>query len=61
VAIVWKPVEHPWQYDLLDRLPSGVDVTLIDEALALTPTARVEKAVSMMRLADAMRAARAKR
>jgi hypothetical protein len=58
---VWKPVEHPWQYDLLDRLPPGVDVTLIDEALKLTPTERVEKAIAMMRLAEALRAARAKR
>lgn len=58
---MWRPVEHPWQYDLLDRLPPGVDVTLIDEALALTPTARVEKAMAMMRLAEAMREARGKR
>ncbi|MDX2089838.1 MAG: hypothetical protein SFX73_18425 [Kofleriaceae bacterium] len=58
---MWKPVEHPWQYDLLDRLPSGVDATLIDEALSITPTQRIEKAVAMMRLAEALRAARERR
>lgn len=58
---MWRPVEHPWQYDLLDRLTPGVDVTLLAAALKLTPTERVERAVDLMRLAAALREARARR
>ena len=35
--------ERGWQDDILASVPSGVDVTQIDENLRLTPTERLER------------------
>ncbi len=35
--------ERGWQDELLEKIPSGVDVTQIDERLRLTPTERLER------------------
>ena len=34
---------HSWQDAILARIESGVDMTLIDESLTLTPTERLER------------------
>jgi hypothetical protein len=38
-----------------ERIPSGVDVTLIEENLRLTPTERVEKMLRLLRLVEEIR------
>lgn len=35
--------EKSWDQRILERVPSGVDASLIDENLRLTPTERVER------------------
>jgi hypothetical protein len=45
---MWRPEEHPWQYDVLDRLPPGIDETLIDAALKLTPSERLDQLQALM-------------
>lgn len=50
---------------VLDHLPPGVDVTLIEESLKLTPTERIERMVELLKTMEALqqagRAARAAR
>jgi hypothetical protein len=29
----WEPAEPAWQYEVLDRLPCGIDSAQLDEAL----------------------------
>jgi hypothetical protein len=36
-------VRHGWQDDIIEKLPSGVDVAQIDEWLRLSPTERLER------------------
>ena len=46
---MWRPAEHPWQYDLLDLLPPGIDEAQIDHFLLLTPSERIDE---LQRLVD---------
>lgn len=55
---MWRPVDRPWQYEVLDRLPAGVDVTLIDESLKRTPTERVERLMELLRAMEELQRAR---
>jgi hypothetical protein len=50
--MAWNPTGPAWQYELLDRLPPGVDTTQLDWALGLTPTERLEELERLMRLAE---------
>jgi hypothetical protein len=59
--VVWRPEERPWQYDLLDRLPPGVDRTLIEEARKKTPTERLEQVRAFVEFLDELRRARERR
>jgi hypothetical protein len=43
------PAEPAWQYDVLDRLPPGIDVEQLEAALRLSPTERLEQ---LQRLLD---------
>ena len=54
---MWRPAEHPWQYDVLDQLPPSLDVSQLETALAKTPTERVEELMALMRFAEELRAA----
>lgn len=63
--MVWSWIDEPWQYRVLDALPSGVDEAQLDHALTLSPTERVQSVVDLMRVAadlqSAMRASVSKR
>ena len=53
--------EKTWDERILERIPSGVDETLIDENLKLTPTERLEKMCRVLEfIEDATRANRDK-
>lgn len=54
---MWSFVEEPWQYRVLDQLPPGVDRTLLERALAMTPTERLDAAIDLMETGEALRAA----
>jgi hypothetical protein len=49
--------EKTWDQRILEVIPSGVDVSQIDENLRLTPTERVEKMRRVLLSIDSMRAA----
>jgi hypothetical protein len=60
-ALVWEPPDEPWQYRVLDLLPPGVDLAQLEQARKLTPTQRVEAAMRLAEIAEAIWRARAKR
>jgi hypothetical protein len=37
------PDDWSWASEILDRIPSGIDVTQLEERLMLTPTERLER------------------
>jgi hypothetical protein len=43
-----------WDRRILERIESGVDVTLIEENLKLTPTERLERMEAMLRMLEEM-------
>jgi len=43
----WELPEEPWQYRLLDLLPSSIDRGQLLEGLKLTPTERIEQVRAM--------------
>jgi hypothetical protein len=47
---MWRPVDEPWQYRVLDAMPPSVDVEQLKRALLMTPTERI---VAMMQLLEA--------
>jgi hypothetical protein len=55
---MWTWIDEPWQYRVLDKLPPGIDRAQLERALTLTPTARLEAVVALMRLAEEMSQAR---
>jgi hypothetical protein len=46
---MWSPPDRPWQYDVLDRLPPGIDESQIEYFLSLTPSERIDE---LQRLVD---------
>lgn len=54
---MWFPVDEPWQYRVLDRLPAGVDVAQLEQARRMTPTERVEAMQRVVELGLLMRGA----
>jgi hypothetical protein len=44
-----------WDAQVLRSLPSGVDVTILEERVMLTPTERLERMISVLRLIEAAR------
>lgn len=50
--------EKPWDVRVLEQIPSGVDVSLLERNLALTPTERVLNMVRILELREAARAGR---
>ncbi len=55
---MWYPVDEPWQYRVLDALPSGIDEAQLEANLAKTPAERIADAEELGRFAEAMQAAR---
>jgi hypothetical protein len=52
---MWHFVEEPWQYRVLDLLPSGVDKAQLERALQMTPAERLDAVVKLMELAEELR------
>ncbi|HVT03395.1 MAG TPA: hypothetical protein VHL58_08485 [Thermoanaerobaculia bacterium] len=51
-------VPHPgetWDEQILRSIPSGVDVTLLEERLELSPTERLERMIAVVRALDQAR------
>lgn len=52
---VWRPVEDPWQYRVLDALPSGVDRAQLERARKWTFDERLDALTELMELAEALK------
>ena len=52
---MWRPVEEPWQYRVLDAMPPSIDVEQLKRARCLTPTERILAMMRMMEAAEALR------
>jgi hypothetical protein len=53
---MWRPVEEPWQYRLLDAMPPSIDRSQLAHALTMTPEARIEAMCELLRTAEVLRA-----
>jgi hypothetical protein len=49
-----------WDQRILAQVPSGLDLTQLDENLALSPTERVRKMARFLRLAEELKDARSR-
>lgn len=58
LLIMWFPVDQPWQYRVLDRLPPGVDAAQLEQARRMSPTERVEAMRKLVELGDTIRRAK---
>lgn len=58
---MWRPVAQPWQYRVLDALPSGIDVAQLEQTRRMTPTERVEAMRRLVELGESMQRARKSR
>ena len=56
---MWRPVDEPWQYRVLDALPPGVDEAQLEAALRMTPEERIDAAMRLMELAEELQRATA--
>ena len=52
---MWRPVEEPWQYRVLDAMPPSVDIEQIKRARQMTPTERILTMMSLMEAAETLR------
>lgn len=52
---MWRPVEEPWQYRVLDAMPPSIDPAQLARALAMSPTERIEAMLALMRTAEELR------
>jgi hypothetical protein len=52
---MWRPVDEPWQYRVLDTMPPSIDLEQLRRARELTPTERIEAMVSLLRAAEELR------
>jgi hypothetical protein len=55
---MWRPVESPWQYRILDAIPSGIDLAQLEAARNLTPQERVVAMMKLMQVVEQLQAAR---
>lgn len=58
---MWRWVDEPWQYRVLDALPSGIDLAQLERARSWTFGERLDALTQMMELAEELRAGVAKR
>ncbi len=52
---MWTFADAPWQYRVLDSLPAGIDRAQLERARAMSPAERIDAAMELMELAEAMR------
>jgi hypothetical protein len=52
---MWRPVEAPWQYRILDAMPPSIDLAQLQRALQMTPTERILAMMKLMEAAEALR------
>ncbi len=55
VTLMWRPVDEPWQYRVLDAMPPSIDIEQIKRALRMTPTERILAMMNAMEAAEALR------
>lgn len=55
---MWYPVDEPWQYRVLDALPTGIDEAQLRAGLAMSPAERIAAAEELARFAEELQAAR---
>src|SRR5262249_39558307 len=55
--MAWDAPETVWPYDLLDRLPPGIDKSKLAETLRLSPEERIERLQRLMEFVDEVRLA----
>ncbi len=49
--------DDTWDAQVLRALPSGIDVSILEERLRLTPTQRLERMIAMLQLIEESRRA----
>lgn len=52
---MWRPVDDPWQYRVLDAMPPSIDLAQLEAARRLTPTERIEAMLALVRAAEELR------
>lgn len=52
---MWRPVDEPWQFRVLDAMEPSIDLAQLERNLAMTPQQRIEAAMELMRAAEEMR------
>jgi hypothetical protein len=52
---MWRPVDEPWQYRVLDAMPASIDRSQLALALAMSPTERIEAMCALVRAGEAFR------
>src|SRR5918996_176966 len=56
--MAWEPTDYAWQYELLDKLPSGIDAVQLERGLRMTFTERLEAVRQLAEFADELRRGR---
>lgn len=54
---MWRWLDEPWQFRVLDQLPSSIDMALLERTLAMTPAERIQAAQELMETAETLQAA----
>ena len=57
---MWRPVENPWQYRILDSIPSGIDEAQLQAARSMSPHERVVALMKLMEVVEELQKARKK-
>jgi hypothetical protein len=55
---MWRPVESPWQYRVLDATPSGIDLAQLEATRRLSPQERVVALMKLMQVVEELQLAR---
>jgi hypothetical protein len=58
---VWFFPDEPWQYRVLDLLPSGIDVDQLTRNLRRTPSERLDAVIELMEVAEELQRGMARR
>lgn len=53
--MAWYPIDEPWQYRVLDALPSGIDHAQLERARSMTPEERFDAAIALIAFGETMR------
>ena len=52
---MWRPLDEPWQYRVLDAVPPSIDVGQLERALAMTPEERILAVMELMKAGEELR------